>query len=281
MWDGEPIWDQSKRRREGENSGMDDAPSRGGTRVGGIPGTEAPQRKPRDTGLRNKGGKGKNKGGTKQEQHGSSRGSQEYSQEPQVREEPMYDLHDVVETNRKITLRLCSQMRDIHRLTAYVLLIAPEAQELRIHMDTSRQDYLAKAPGRGQGKGQHQDGKLPVYLFDCFKDWIEAKLTGVREGHQGYTGKLAVTRWLDSCFPDKSRSTIHSFGAKGNRGRIPTGVWVWGLTFDYLTPEGRKSHEDLATILDCGYLENKDFRIQRDNAPTDGMERALSNMRLS
>jgi hypothetical protein len=192
----------------------------------------------------------------------------------------MWDLHDLVETNRKVTLRLCHQMRDIHRLTAYVLLIMPEAHELRTYLDNARTEYLAKAPRKGEGKGQHQDGKLPQYLFDCFKDWMEAKLVSIKEGHEFYIGKRAVVSWLAGCFPDKSKCTIHSFGAKGNRGRIPTGVWVWGLTFDYLTPEGRKSHEDLATLLACGYLDNSDFRIQRDNAPVDGMERALSNMRL-
>ena len=157
----------------------------------------------------------------------------------------------------------------------------PEANDLRLHLVTSRQEYLEKAPKREEGRGQHQDGKLPVYLFDSFKDWIEAKLGRIKENHQAHVGKKAGPGSLDGCFPERSKSTIHTFGAKGNRGRIPAGVWVWGLTFDYLTPEGRKSHEDLAFILECGYLENTDFRIQRDNAPIDGMGRALSNLRLS
>ena len=263
-----------------------EAPAPRGPRATGTPGTGARQQY-QDQGLRSSAPKGKGRGkgskGSKAKQEASQNSRYQQDQEPSGTQEqsPMWDIQELVETNRKVTLRLCTQMRDIHRLTAYVLLIFPEAEDLRMHMDTSRQEYLAVAPKKGEGKGQHQDGKLPVYLFDCFKDWIEAKLCKIVEGHPTYQGKSAILSWLKGCFPDKSPSTIHSFGAIGNRGRVPTGVWVWGLTFDYLTPEGRKSHEILADLLGCGYLENNEFRIQRDNAPVDGMERALANMRIS
>jgi hypothetical protein len=196
-----------------------------------------------------------------------------------------FTIAEVVETNRRLTLRLCRQMREQVKQTQFVLIIKPDpsTEQLRNLLFTARKQYLEDAPRKGEGRGQHDSGPMPTYLFDTFATWFEQELENAPTSAQQFKG--AILAWLQKCFPyrgDRTRSAIFSFGAKGNRSRVPalTSAWPWGLAFNYLTKEGLEAHQALLEILECSYGETPLFRISQDSSPPDQLEREMAEMSL-
>jgi hypothetical protein len=193
-----------------------------------------------------------------------------------------FTLEELVETNRRITLRLCKQVREQRQQTSWVVLISndPEAASLRTALTSARKSYLDSAPKRGEGKGQHEDGPLPCYLLSTLVEWIREQCAHAGSQHQAAVD--ALDTWCEACFPfgNNHRSCAHAFGAKGNRSKVPQGIWVWALSFDYLSEEGLAAHRATARLIERGYASHPAFRIARDNSPTDVLERNMQSMYL-
>ena len=204
------------------------------------------------------------------------RSSQERKRDESERE---YDTEDVVESLRRLTLRLSSQVRAHTKLTHFVLLIQPQADTLRSSLFAARKQWLDEMPERGKS---HDMGSMPSYLFATFKSYIERDLEPSKLKQHQLADARMVSDFLSSCFPfgNETDSTVYTFGAKGQRSRIPTGVWVWQLAFDYTSEAGLQSHQRLLRIVDLALLESDYFQIKRDSAPPDENERRLQKMPL-
>jgi hypothetical protein len=187
-----------------------------------------------------------------------------------------YDIYDVVEANRRVTLRLCEDIRAIKRLTCFVVLIQPTAQELRALLLRARQEWQDRRPANGP----HPDGAQPAALWAAFSSYFE----GLVQQDAKWPRAKDTVQWLRATFPYADRptdTTVYSFAPKQKvRSRAPDGIWVWHLSFNYIGGHGNASHQGLVELMRTRSTECDEFRIQQDIVPQDKLVKDLQSMRI-